>query len=90
MVLYRHAFRTSLIPLITVLVNILPGMVVGSVVVETAFGINGMGRLAVEAATSRDFELLLSLTVIVGILTLAAYLLADLSYAVADPRVSFE
>lgn len=89
-VLYRHAFRTSLIPLITVLVNILPGMVVGSVVVETAFGINGMGRLAVEAAQSRDFELLLSLTVVVGLLELAAYLLADLGYAVADPRVSFE
>lgn len=89
-VLYRHAFRTSLIPLITVLVNILPGMVVGSVVVETAFGINGMGRLAVEAATSRDFELLLSLTVVVGLLTLIAYLIADIGYAVADPRVSFE
>lgn len=89
-VLYRHGFRTSLIPLITVLVNILPGMVVGSVVVETAFGINGMGRLAVEAAQSRDFELLLSLTVVVGLLELTAYLLADLGYAVADPRVSFE
>ncbi len=89
-VLYRHAFRTSLIPLITVLVNILPGMVAGSVVVETAFTINGMGRLAVESATSRDFELLLSLTVIVGLLELAAYLLADFGYAVADPRVSFE
>ncbi len=89
-VLYRHAFRTSLIPLITVLVNILPGIVTGSVVVETAFGINGMGRLAVDAATSRDFELLLSLGVFVGLLQLAAYLLADIGYAVADPRVSFE
>lgn len=89
-VLYRHALRTSLIPLITVLVNILPGIVTGSVVVETAFGINGMGRLAVDAAFSRDFELLLSLGVVVGLLQLTAYLLADISYAVADPRVSFE
>lgn len=89
-VLYRHAFRTSLIPLITVMVNILPGMVTGSVVVETAFGINGMGRLAVDAAVARDFELLLSLGVFVGFLQLTAYLLADLGYAVADPRVSFE
>jgi ABC-type dipeptide/oligopeptide/nickel transport system permease component len=89
-VLYRHAFRASLIPLLTVLVNILPGMVVGSVVVETAFGINGMGSLAVDAAKQRDFELLLSLTVATGLLQLVAYLLADIGYAMADPRVSFE
>lgn len=89
-VLYRHALRTSLIPLITVLVNILPGIVTGSVVVEVAFGINGMGSLSIEAARGRDFELLLSLVVVVGLLQLTAYLLADIGYAVADPRVSFE
>ena len=58
--------------------------------VEWAFTINGMGSLAVEAAGQRDFELMLSISVIVGILQLAAYLLADVGYAVADPRVSFE
>ena len=89
-VLYRHAFRTSLIPLITVLVNILPGLIAGSVVVETAFGIQGMGSLFVDAARQRDFELLLSITVVIGLLQLTAYLLADIGYALADPRVSFE
>jgi ABC-type dipeptide/oligopeptide/nickel transport system permease component len=89
-VLYRHAFRTSLIPLITVVVNLLPGMVVGSIVVETSFGIEGMGSLAIEAARQRDFELLLSLNAVVGLLQLLAYLIADISYAVADPRVSYE
>jgi microcin C transport system permease protein len=89
-VLYRHAFRTSLIPLITVLVNILPGLIGGSIVVETAFGIQGMGSLSVDAARQRDFELLLSLTAVVGLLQLSAYLLADIGYALADPRVAFD
>jgi peptide/nickel transport system permease protein len=88
-VLYRHAFRNSLIPLITVIVNLLPAMVTGSVVVESIFGINGMGKLFVEAATQRDFEMLLSITLVAGVLELIAYLLGDIGYAVADPRVSY-
>jgi ABC-type dipeptide/oligopeptide/nickel transport system permease component len=89
-VLYRHAFRNSLIPLITVVAHLLPLMVTGSVVVENIFGINGMGKLAVEAAFSRDFELLLSLTLVASLLTLTGYLLADIGYAIADPRVSYD
>ncbi len=89
-VLYRHAFRNSLIPLITVVANILPALIGGSVVVENVFGIQGMGRLFVEAAQQRDFELVLSLTLVVSVLTLIAYVLADLGYALADPRVSYE
>jgi peptide/nickel transport system permease protein len=88
-VLYQHAFRNSLIPLITVLVQLLPGLVAGSVVVENIFGINGMGKLFVEAAFQRDTELLLSFTLVVGALDLMAYLLADIGYALADPRVSY-
>jgi peptide/nickel transport system permease protein len=89
-VLYQHAFRNSLIPLITVLVNLLPGLIAGSVVVENIFSISGMGKLAVDAAFQRDFELLLSITLVAAVLELIAYLLADLGYAVADPRVSYE
>lgn len=88
-VLYRHAFRTSLIPLITVAAYLLPAMITGSVVVETIFGINGMGKLAVDAAFQRDFELLLSITTVVGLLQLVGYLLTDIGYAIADPRVSY-
>jgi ABC-type dipeptide/oligopeptide/nickel transport system permease component len=89
-VLYRHAFRTSLIPLITVLVNILPGLIAGSIVVESVFDIKGMGKLVVDAAQQRDFELVLSATFVTGLLTLVAYLLADILYAIADPRVSYD
>ena len=89
-VLWRHVFRNSLLPLITVSAGILPALLGGSVIVETIFSIDGMGKLAVEAVKGRDRELVLSLTLISGFLTLIGYLVADLCYAVADPRVSYE
>ncbi len=89
-VLWRHVFRNSLLPLITVAASILPGLLVGSVIVESIFSIDGMGRLAVEAVQMRDRELVLSITLITGMLTLAAYLIVDICYAIADPRVSYE
>ena len=90
LVLWRHVFRNSLIPLITVAASLLPGLLAGSVIVETLFGIEGMGKLAVEAVKGRDREMVLSLTLISGVLTLIGYLLADFCYALADPRVSYD
>ena len=89
-VLWRHVFRNGLLPLITVSAGILPALLGGSVIVETIFSIDGMGKLAVEAVKGRDRELVLSLTLISGLLTLIGYLVADLCYAIADPRVSYE
>lgn len=88
--LWRHVFRNSLLPLITVSAGLLPGLLGGSVIVESLFSIDGMGKLAVEAVQARDRELILSLTLISGLLTLAGYLIADICYAIADPRVSYE
>ncbi|HSP01372.1 MAG TPA: ABC transporter permease [Thioalkalivibrio sp.] len=89
-VLWRHVFRNSLLPLITVSATLLPSLLAGSVIVETIFSIDGMGKLAVEAVRGRDRELVLSVTLISGLLTLAGYLLADLAYAIVDPRVSYD
>ncbi len=89
-VLWRHVFRNSLLPLITVLASLLPSLLAGSVIVESIFSIEGMGKLAVEAVQTRDRELVLSVTLLSGLLTLAGYLLADIAYAIADPRVSYE
>lgn len=89
-VLWRHVFRNSLLPLITVLAGLLPGLLAGSVIVEAIFSIDGMGRLAVEAVQTRDRELVLSITLISGLLTLLGYLFADILYAIADPRVSYD
>jgi peptide/nickel transport system permease protein len=89
-VLWTHVFRNSLLPLITVSASLLPGLLGGSVIVESIFSIDGMGKLVVEAVKGRDRELVLSITMISGMLTLLGYLLADLMYAIADPRVSYD
>ncbi len=89
-VLWRHVFRNSLLPLITVSASLLPSLLGGSVIVESIFSIDGMGKLAVEAVKGRDRELVLSITLISGLLTLFSYLVADICYAIADPRVSYE
>ncbi len=89
-VLYRHVFHNSLLPLITVGAGILPGMLSGAVIVESIFGIDGMGRLMVTAVLQKDAELVLSETVIAGIIGLLSYLAADICYAIADPRVKYE
>jgi len=89
-VLFRHAFRTSLIPLITVAASFLPLLVSGSIVVETIFSINGMGRLVIESLYRNDRELFLSVSLTILILQLIGYLLADIAYVIADPRVSYD
>jgi peptide/nickel transport system permease protein len=89
-VLYRHAFRNSLIPLITVAAGFLPALITGTVVVEYIFGINGMGRLAIEALKAKDQELFLSISVLILLLRLAGNLIADVLYVIADPRVSYD
>ncbi len=90
LVVWRHAFRNSLGPIITVLASLLPAVIAGSVVVERIFSIDGMGSLAVESLLLQDRELFLSLTLVTLILTIISYLIADLAYAAADPRVSYE
>jgi microcin C transport system permease protein len=89
-VLYRHVLSNSLIPLITVAAQILPAMLAGSVIVENIFSIQGMGKLLVDAVNTRDSELFLSLTMVLGFIGLLSYLLADILYAVVDPRVTYE
>ncbi|CAN5687391.1 hypothetical protein BH09PLA1_BH09PLA1_14640 [soil metagenome] len=89
-VLFRHALRTSLIPLITVAASFLPALVTGSIVVETIFSLRGMGRLVIESLYRNDRELFLSVSVIILMLQLVGFLLADIAYVIADPRVSYD
>ncbi len=89
-VLWRHAFRNSLLPLITVAASLLPGLLAGSVIVESIFSIPGMGKMAIDAINARDRELVLATTVLGGVLGLVSILVADICYAIADPRVSYE
>jgi len=89
-VIWRHVFRNSLLPLITISATLLPAMLSGSLIVEFIFSIDGMGKLVVEAIKGRDREMVLSVTLVSGLLTLISYLIADLCYAIADPRVSYD
>lgn len=89
-ILYRHVFRNSLLALITVAAAILPSLLGGSIVVETIFGLPGMGKLSVDAVSLRDRELVLGLTFIGGLIGLASMVLRDVLYAFADPRVTYD
>lgn len=89
-VLYQHVFRNSLLPLITVSAGVIPALIGGAIVVETIFSIPGMGKLSVDAVFARDRELILAGALVSGVLGLFFILVADLAYAVADPRVSYE
>lgn len=88
-VVFRHVFRNSLLPLITMFVTIFPAMLSGSVVVEKIFSIPGMGSLMLDAISLRDAEIMLANSVMVGCVMLLALLVADLLYAIADPRVTY-
>jgi len=88
-VVLHHVFRNSLLPLITMFVGIFPAMLAGSVVIEKIFTVPGMGSLIIEAIDLRDREIILANTFIVACVNLLALLLADILYAAADPRVSF-
>lgn len=89
-VLFRHVLSNSVLPLITVAASILPGLLGGSLIVESIFSINGMGRLMLDAIKMKDQELVLSEMYVVSLISLVSLLIADLAYAVADPRVSYD
>ena len=86
-ILWHHAFRNALIPLITLLGLTIPFLISGSVIVEQIFQWDGIGLLYIQSILSRDYPTVMGLTVVTAAVTLMASLLADLLYAAADPRV---
>ncbi|MCS6966282.1 MAG: ABC transporter permease [Candidatus Kapabacteria bacterium] len=88
-VIWRHALRNSLIPIVTLLAGVLPALVGGSVIVETIFSIPGMGELSFRALVARDYPVIMALFTFSALLTLVGILLSDILYAVIDPRISF-
>ena len=89
-VLWHHAFRNALLPLITLLGLTIPYLLSGSVIVESLFQWDGVGKLYYQSLMSRDYPTVLALTVVTAAVTLFASVLADVLYAVADPRVRVE
>ena len=86
-VIYKHALRNALLPVITLLGLSVPGLIGGSVIFETIFSIPGMGQLFYMAVMARDYPVVMGILVIGAVLTLIGNLLADVSYALADPRI---
>jgi peptide/nickel transport system permease protein len=88
-VVWKHAFRNSLLPVITIFSSVFPAMIGGSVILEFIFTIPGMGKLGFEAVIRRDYPVVLTVTMFSAILTLVGYLVSDILYAVVDPRISY-
>jgi peptide/nickel transport system permease protein len=89
-VVYKHALRNSMIPVLTLLASILPILIGGSIIVEKVFDIPGMGKYAFEGLLRRDFQIVMAVTIFVGIMTQVGILLSDITYSLVDPRIRHE
>ena len=89
-VIVKHAARNGMIPILTLLGSLLPVLVSGSVVVEVIFNIPGMGLYLYDAINLRDYNAVMGVLMIASVLTLLGILISDLSYAFADPRITFD
>lgn len=89
-VIFKHALRNSLIPIITIVAFILPSLVGGSVIIETIFNIDGIGKASFTAIMQRDYPFIMAVFTLSAFLTLVGILLSDLLYAAVNPQISFE
>jgi peptide/nickel transport system permease protein len=88
-VVYRHGLRNALLPIVTVFSNIFPAAVGGSVILEFIFGIPGMGQEIITAIYTKDYPMIVCVFTLSGFMTLIGYLVADILYALVDPRISY-
>ncbi|HET6226303.1 MAG TPA: ABC transporter permease [Bacteroidia bacterium] len=89
-IIWKHAFRNALFPIITMFGTVLPSVIGGSVILETIFTIPGMGSEAIEAIHNNDYPMIIAILTITSILTLIGFLIADILYAIVDPRISYK
>ena len=89
-VVWKHAFRNSLIPIITIFASLFPAAISGSFIIENIFSIPGMGQIAFQALTGRDYPIVFTVMMFSALLTLIGTLISDILYVIVDPRISFE
>jgi len=89
-VILGHAFRNALLPLITIIALKIPWIFGGSSILETVFQWPGIGSLFIEAAVARDYYIVMALLMVYGGAVVFASLIADIAYAVADPRIKYK
>ncbi len=90
LVIWRHALRAGLLPLVSYLGPAVAGVLTGSLIVEQIFGVPGIGRYFVQAALNRDYTLVMGVVITYAALVIVMNLVADLLYAVLDPRVGYQ
>jgi len=88
-IVWKHIFRNSLLPLITMFASLFPRMIGGSVILEIIFSIPGMGQIGLNSIYTRDWPILFTVLMFSAILTLVGILVSDILYTVADPRITF-
>jgi peptide/nickel transport system permease protein len=88
-VVYKHALRNALIPLVTIAGNIIPGMFGGSVIIEQIFSWPGLGWLSYRAVLQRDFPVIMAFLTVGSVLTLISFLVVDIIYVYIDPRIKY-
>ena len=88
-VVLKHALRNSLIPMVTIIAGLLPGLISGSLILEVIFGIPGMGRLGYAAVLARDYNTIMAINFFAASLTLIGILISDILYAIVDPRITY-
>jgi peptide/nickel transport system permease protein len=89
-VIFRHALRNALIPIITIFALELPALIGGAIIIEEIFSLPGMGQLMFQSLDAKDTPVIMGITVLAAIVTLLSYLAADILYVVVDPRISYE
>ncbi|WP_162426953.1 ABC transporter permease [Pontibacter pudoricolor] len=86
-IITRHALRNALLPIITILSDMLPALVAGTGIIEIIFAIPGIGRLLVNSVLARDFPVIVGIVVVIAVFKMISHALADVLYALADPRI---
>ncbi len=89
-IVWKHAFRNSLLPVITLFAGVFPLMISGSVVIEVIFSLPGMGMMLIDAMKFQDFPVVFTVVMMAATLTMIGYLIADILYAVVDPRITYK
>ena len=88
-IIFRLALNPDLLPVFSYIRHVFVGIITGSIVIETIYGLSGIGQLFVNGALNRDYSLVLSLTILVGALTILFNAIVDVLYAVIDPKIRY-
>ena len=88
-IILRHALKPALLPVLSYLGPAFVGIITGSMVIETIYGLPGIGQLFVNGALNRDYGMILGLTILVGIMTILFNAILDILYAIIDPKIRY-